>query len=44
MTPEEKAKIEAIEKRLGPVGKGHHNTHRTAHLLAWLKKNEKKGK
>lgn len=40
MTPGEKDRIAAIEKRLGPVGKGHHNSHRTAALLKWLKKKE----
>ena len=45
MTPEEKARITAIERRLGPVGKGHHNSHRTAALLKWLRNNDtKKGK
>lgn len=29
-----------IEARLGPVGKGHHNSHRTAALLKWLQKKE----
>jgi hypothetical protein len=42
MTPQEKAKIVAIERRLGPVGKGHHNSHRTAALLKWLQSKEKK--
>jgi hypothetical protein len=40
MTPEEKKRIDAIEKRLGPVGKGHHNSHRTAALLRWLESNK----
>lgn len=45
MTPEEKARIVAIERKLGPVGKGHHNSHRTAALLKWLRNNDtKKGK
>lgn len=45
MTPAEKARIQAIEKKLGPVGKGHHNSHRTEALLRWLRKheNDKKG-
>lgn len=43
-TPKEQAIIGNIEKRLGPVGKGHHNSHRTEALLRWLKKNETKGK
>jgi hypothetical protein len=29
--------IAAIENKLGPVGAGHHNSHRTANLAAWLK-------
>lgn len=41
-TPKEKAIIGNIEKRLGPVGPGHHNSHRTAALLRWLQTNEKK--
>jgi hypothetical protein len=46
MTPREKSVIDAIEKRKGPVGKGHHNSHRTAAILKWLRahENDKKGK
>lgn len=45
MTPAEKARIDAIEKAKGPVGKGHHNSHRTAAILKWLRAQEsKKGK
>lgn len=40
-TPAETNIISKIETRLGPVGKGHHNSHRTAALLAWLKAHEK---
>jgi hypothetical protein len=39
-TAKENAIIGNIEKKLGPVGKGHHNSHRTAALLRWLKKHE----
>jgi hypothetical protein len=39
-TPKERAIIAGIEHRLGPVGKGHHNSHRTAALLKWLKQKE----
>ena len=41
-TPKEAAIIGNIEKRLGPVGPGHHNSHRTAALLRWLKQHETK--
>lgn len=41
-TPKEKAIIGNIEKKLGPVGPGHHNSHRTAALLKWLKSHETK--
>lgn len=41
-SPAEAAIIAGIEKRKGPVGKGHHNSHRTTALLAWLKQQEKK--
>lgn len=40
MTAKEKGVIDNIEKRLGPVGKGHHNSHRTAALLKWLRAHE----
>lgn len=43
-TPKEKAIIGNIEKKLGPVGAGHHNSHRTEALLRWLQKNEAKKK
>lgn len=43
-TAKESAIIGNIETRLGPVGKGHHNSHRTAALLDWLKAKEKSGK
>lgn len=45
-TPSNNAAIVArIENKLGPVGKGHHNSHRTAALLKWLKAQEaNKGK
>lgn len=36
--------IKAIEARKGPVGKGHHNAHRTAALLKWLRAKEAEGK
>jgi len=37
--------IAKIENKLGPVGPGHHNSHRTAALLRWLNSKEsgKKG-
>lgn len=40
------AVVAAIEKRKGPVGPGHHNSHRTAALMKWLQSKEasKKGK
>lgn len=41
-TPAESAIVTNIEKRKGPVGKGHHNAHRTTALMAWLKQQEKK--
>jgi hypothetical protein len=44
MTPSENKTISGIEKRLGPVGKGHHNSHRTAALLKWLRKKEQEKK
>lgn len=37
ITAAELARITAIEKRKGPVGKGHHNSHRTAAILKWLR-------
>jgi len=40
MTPEERSRIQGIEQKLGPVGKGHHNSHRTAALLKWLRDHE----
>lgn len=40
----EKGIISKIEERKGPVGKGHHNSHRTAALLKWLREQETKGK
>jgi len=36
--------VDRIENKLGPVGKGHHNSHRTAHIVEWLQKQEKGGK
>lgn len=36
--------IAAIENKLGPVGKGHHNSHRTAALEKWLREKEKRKK
>jgi hypothetical protein len=33
--------VAAIEKRKGPVGKGHHNAHRTAALMKWLQSKQK---
>jgi hypothetical protein len=44
MTPAEMAIIKKIESRQGPVGKGHHNSHRTAALAKWLKEAEAKKK
>ena len=41
-TPKESQTIGKIETRLGPVGKGHHNSHRTAALLKWLRDQESK--
>lgn len=41
-TPKELDTIKAIEARKGPVGKGHHNSHRTAALLKWLREHEGK--
>lgn len=43
-SPKEKGIISGIEKRLGPVGPGHHNSHRTAALLKWLREHETKKK
>jgi hypothetical protein len=45
-TPENnKAIVARIENKLGPVGKGHHNSHRTAALMKWLQEKEsQKGK
>lgn len=43
-TPRETNIINKIETRLGPVGKGHHNSHRTAALLKWLRQKEQEGK
>jgi hypothetical protein len=40
MSPGEKQRITSIETRLGPVGKGHHNDHRTQALLDWLRSKE----
>lgn len=40
MASSEDAIIARIEARLGPVGKGHHNAHRTEHLREWLRKKE----
>ena len=37
ITAAELARITAIEKRKGPVGAGHHNSHRTAAILKWLR-------
>lgn len=34
--------ISRIENKLGPVGKGHHESHRRAALLKWLKSKEKR--
>lgn len=42
-TPKEAAIIAKIENRLGPVHKGHHNSHRTEALLKWLRAKEKGG-
>lgn len=40
-TPGNNAAIVArIENAKGPVGPGHHNSHRTNHLMEWLKKKE----
>lgn len=36
--------IKAIEAAKGPVGKGHHNTDRTADIMGWLKAKSKKKK
>lgn len=33
--------VDAIEAKLGPVGPGHHNSHRSEHLMQWLKKQPK---
>lgn len=43
-TAKENAIVRNIEKKLGPVGKGHHNSHRTEALLRWLKKHEAENK
>jgi hypothetical protein len=43
-TPKEQQTISAIEKRKGPVGPGHHNSHRTAALLKWLRDHENDSK
>lgn len=43
-TAKEQAIVSNIEKKLGPVGKGHHNSHRTAALLKWLEKQDEKKK
>lgn len=32
----------AIEAAKGPVGPGHHNSHRTSNIEAWVKANPKK--
>lgn len=34
--------VELIEAKKGPVGKGHHNSHRTAAIMRWLDKQESK--
>ena len=44
MTASEALRIAAIEKRKGPVGEGHHNSHRTAAILKWLRNHEKDSK
>jgi hypothetical protein len=36
--------IDRIENKLGPVGKGHHESHRRAHLSEWLAQKGKKSK
>lgn len=36
----EAAIIDAIEKRKGPVGKGHNNAHRSSNILEWLREKE----
>lgn len=43
-TPGNRAAIVAlIEKKKGPVGKGHHESHRRDHLMQWLaQKNQTK--
>jgi hypothetical protein len=41
-TEKEAAIIGRIETRLGPVGKGHHNAHRTEKLLEWLRDSGKR--
>jgi hypothetical protein len=41
MTAKEDAIIRRIEAKLGPVGKGHHNSHRTEALMKWLREKEK---
>lgn len=41
-TPREKAILAAIENKLGPVGKGHHESHRSTHILEWLRAHPKK--
>lgn len=35
--------VAMIEAKKGPVGPGHHNSHRTAAILKWLDAKEKKG-
>lgn len=39
-----KAIVARVENKLGAVRPGHHNSHRTAALMAWLDKQESKGK
>jgi hypothetical protein len=35
--------VDAIENKLGPVGAGHHESHRRRALMKWLREQEKKG-
>jgi len=36
--------VAMVEKDKGPVGPGHHNSHRTAAIMSWLEKQEKKSR
>lgn len=43
-TPKNNDEItQRIENAKGPVGPGHHNSHRTANIQAWLQQKEGKG-